>query len=114
MSTTKKNTRKAATASPELTAALDTLMGPKEERITEAQLFGTAPGAVFLEETTQVEVGGKPSEAAQEAPQDVPVVTLDIETLEPSDARAACQVSTSAALAALRMTLHHRRTETCE
>lgn len=39
-------------------------LAPVEVRYTEAQLFGTAPSAVFLDETAGVEVGGKPSETA--------------------------------------------------
>lgn len=60
----KKTARRRAAPNPETTAALDTLMKPTEVRYTEGQLFGTTPSAVFLDEAAGVEVGGKPSEAA--------------------------------------------------
>lgn len=58
----KKTARRVAKPQQETTAALDTLLKPTEVRYTEGQLFGTAPSAVFLDETTEVVVGESPSE----------------------------------------------------
>ncbi|WPJ54377.1 hypothetical protein RCIP0075_00055 [Klebsiella phage RCIP0075] len=77
----KKTARRAAKPQQETTAALDTLMKPKEVRITESQLFGTTPSAVFLDEAAGVEIGGKPSEA-ELTPQQAAVLDAACELIQ--------------------------------
>lgn len=82
MTATKKAAKKTARrvqANPAMAAPYG--KAAKVERITEAQLFGTAPSAVFLDEATGVEIGGKPSEA-ELTPQQAAVLDAACELIQ--------------------------------
>lgn len=128
--TAKKNARKPATPSPELPAALETLLNaPKTETPTEGQLFGTAPLAVILDEVAEVPIGELPSvlvvdTLAPLVPAHVPN-PVDVEVMYQSLRKLAAEVgpvmlkhreahNNVAALYALTMGRQVRRTETCE